>query len=98
MKDLATKETFDPEHNVAKRLHEAGELGRMSLRRKLKMIGLQSPYLVYLYPGCGTVDGTRGDHILIAPPFNITDHDVDEIVNRTCRLIEDFPFPGATGF
>ena len=26
------------------------------------------------YPGGGTADGWRGDHILIAPPFVIADH------------------------
>jgi adenosylmethionine-8-amino-7-oxononanoate aminotransferase len=24
-----------------------------------------------LYPGQGTVDGSRGDHVLLAPPFVI---------------------------
>lgn len=33
-----------------------------------------------VYPGGGSVDGVRGDHILIAPPLNITEAEVDEMV------------------
>jgi len=32
------------------------------------------------YPGGGTVDGERGDHVLIAPPFNVTAAEIDAIV------------------
>jgi adenosylmethionine-8-amino-7-oxononanoate aminotransferase len=35
-----------------------------------------------VYPMGGTVDGQRGDHVLIAPPFVATRDDVDEIVRR----------------
>jgi adenosylmethionine-8-amino-7-oxononanoate aminotransferase len=33
-----------------------------------------------VYPGQGTVDGVRGDHVMIAPPFVISDEQMDEIV------------------
>jgi adenosylmethionine-8-amino-7-oxononanoate aminotransferase len=33
-----------------------------------------------LYPGQGTLDGVLGDHVVIAPPFIITDDQSDEIV------------------
>lgn len=32
------------------------------------------------YPGSGTVDGVRGDHLLYAPPLTITPAQVDELV------------------
>jgi adenosylmethionine-8-amino-7-oxononanoate aminotransferase len=32
------------------------------------------------YPGGGTVDGSAGDHVLIAPPFNVTSSEVETIV------------------
>jgi adenosylmethionine-8-amino-7-oxononanoate aminotransferase len=32
------------------------------------------------YPGRGAVDGERGDHVLIAPPFNVTEAEIDAIV------------------
>jgi len=34
------------------------------------------------YPMGGTVDGKRGDHILLAPPFILEDHHIDEIVTK----------------
>ena len=35
-----------------------------------------------VYPGSGTMDGTRGDHVLLAPPYNVTDTELDVIVER----------------
>ena len=37
---------------------------------------------VGVYPGSGTVDGTVGDHVLFAPPFNASEALVDEILER----------------
>jgi adenosylmethionine-8-amino-7-oxononanoate aminotransferase len=35
-----------------------------------------------VYPMGGTIDGRRGDHVLIAPPFNVTDDELEQIVAR----------------
>lgn len=35
-----------------------------------------------VYPGSGTADGQRGDHVLLAPPFNVERRDIDNIVER----------------
>ncbi|MEH7003691.1 aminotransferase family protein [Priestia megaterium] len=32
------------------------------------------------YPGSGSIDGHKGEHIIISPPLNITKSEVDEIV------------------
>ncbi|MFN5779352.1 MAG: aspartate aminotransferase family protein, partial [Novosphingobium sp.] len=40
------------------------------------------------YPGFGTVDGTQGDHILLAPPFIITEAQVGEIVDKLASAID----------
>lgn len=40
------------------------------------------------YPAGGTVDGTQGDHILLAPPFIIEDHHIEEIVSKLEIAIE----------
>jgi len=37
-----------------------------------------------VYPGTGTADGVAGEHILLAPPFTITDDEIEFIV-RTLR-------------
>jgi len=34
-----------------------------------------------IYPSGGTVDGRSGDHILLAPPYNATDEELDVIVD-----------------
>ncbi len=34
------------------------------------------------YPMGGTIDGKQGDHILLAPPFVMQDHHVEEIVRK----------------
>lgn len=47
-----------------------------------------------VYPGGGSVDGIRGDHILIAPPVNITSEEIDLLfkaleagIKKTCEKI-----------
>jgi adenosylmethionine-8-amino-7-oxononanoate aminotransferase len=35
-----------------------------------------------VYPSGGTIDGARGDHALIAPPFIVRENQVDDIVER----------------
>ncbi|MGV7209388.1 aspartate aminotransferase family protein [Oxalobacteraceae bacterium A2-2] len=35
-----------------------------------------------VYPMGGTIDGLHGDHILLAPPFTVTDAELGEIVSR----------------
>jgi adenosylmethionine-8-amino-7-oxononanoate aminotransferase len=40
-----------------------------------------------IYPGTGAVDGIRGDHLLIAPPFIITEAQVDELAEMLARAL-----------
>ncbi|KAH7066917.1 pyridoxal phosphate-dependent transferase [Paraphoma chrysanthemicola] len=57
--------------------------------------GIKS-YGIHVYHGAGCADkanrdlGRGGDHIMICPAFNITLKEVDLIVDRVGRLIEDF--------
>jgi adenosylmethionine-8-amino-7-oxononanoate aminotransferase len=39
------------------------------------------------YPGVGTADGRRGDHLIVAPPFNVTPAEVDDIIDLTARAV-----------
>jgi adenosylmethionine-8-amino-7-oxononanoate aminotransferase len=41
-----------------------------------------------VYPMGGTVDGARGDHVLLAPPFIIDAASVDSIVERPGDAID----------
>ena len=36
----------------------------------------------------GTADGRRGDHVLVAPPFIITDTQLDELVDKLAGAVE----------
>lgn len=40
------------------------------------------------YPGSGTIDGTRGDHVLLAPPFIATAQDIAVIVDRLGEAVD----------
>ena len=41
------------------------------------------------YPGGGGADGVRGDHILLAPPFVITEKQIDQLVGILDEAIAD---------
>ncbi len=41
-----------------------------------------------VYPMGGTIDGQRGDHVLLAPPFIATEAEIDDIVGRLAAAIE----------
>jgi adenosylmethionine-8-amino-7-oxononanoate aminotransferase len=43
---------------------------------------------VYVYQGGGNVDGRRGDHVLLAPPFILSDEQVEELVGKMARALE----------
>lgn len=48
---------------------------------------MQPPFNISLYPGTGTMDGRRGDHVLLAPAYNVTEEDVRYIVDTTAAAI-----------
>ena len=46
------------------------------------------------YPGGGTADGIKGDHVLLAPPFIIEEPEIEELVNPSGRLYRRRPCRG----
>lgn len=40
------------------------------------------------YPMSGTIDGRQGDHVLLAPPFIISDAQIDELVTKLSGAVE----------
>ncbi len=40
------------------------------------------------YPMSGTIDGQTGDHVLLAPPFIISDDQIDELVQKLSGAVE----------
>ncbi|HSK38148.1 MAG TPA: aspartate aminotransferase family protein, partial [Arenibaculum sp.] len=52
------------------------------IKREAMALGLM------VYPMGGTVDGRAGDHVLLAPPFIVSDEDLDRIVDRLGRAVD----------
>ncbi len=42
---------------------------------------------IVVYPGSGTYDGVRGDHILLAPPINITEEQINDLYSKLEKSI-----------
>lgn len=58
----------------------------LKLHAKLKAAALERGLMTY--PMGGTIDGQRGDHVLLAPPFIVTDADLDAIVDRLGSAVD----------
>ena len=44
---------------------------------------------VLFYPGHGSVDGRRGDHLMVAPPFVVTEDEVAAILDVLRRAVQE---------
>jgi adenosylmethionine-8-amino-7-oxononanoate aminotransferase len=58
----------------------------LKLHARIKAQAMQNGLMIY--PMGGTIDGRAGDHILLAPPFIVTEQQIDEIVDLLGRSIE----------
>jgi adenosylmethionine-8-amino-7-oxononanoate aminotransferase len=56
------------------------------LHARIKACAMAEGLMVY--PMGGTIDGVRGDHVLLAPPFIVSDDDLDRIVERLGRAVD----------
>jgi adenosylmethionine-8-amino-7-oxononanoate aminotransferase len=53
--------------------------------------GLEEGYSIGVYPAGGTADdGIRGDAIIISPAFTVTADEIEDVVSRVTRLIQDY--------
>jgi adenosylmethionine-8-amino-7-oxononanoate aminotransferase len=59
---------------------------KLKLHARVKREAMTRGLLVY--PGGGTIDGVRGDHVLIAPPFIIDAATLDTVVERLGDAID----------
>jgi hypothetical protein len=41
-----------------------------------------------IYPSGGTIDGRNGDHILLAPPYNVTDDELVTIIDLLDQTVD----------
>ena len=58
----------------------------LKLHHRLRDIGMAQG--IMCYPMGGTIDGKRGDHVCLAPPYIVTDAETDEIVDRIGHTID----------
>ena len=56
------------------------------LHQRIKVAAFESG--LACYPAGGTVDGRSGDHVLLAPPYIATSHDIDMIVDRLGTAVD----------
>jgi adenosylmethionine-8-amino-7-oxononanoate aminotransferase len=59
---------------------------RLKLHARVKRAAMERGLMVY--PMGGTIDGARGDHVLIAPPFIVSDQELDLVVERLAQSVE----------
>lgn len=53
-------------------------------------MALRPPFSISLYPGTGSANGKSGDHILLAPAYNVSESEVRHIVDLAVGAIEAF--------
>jgi hypothetical protein len=53
---------------------------------KIKQRAMEEGLLCY--PMGGTIDGARGDHVLVAPPFIVTEAQLEELVDKLGRAVD----------
>lgn len=75
VEDKSRKKAFRADANVAMEISE---------------LGLTERYGIAVYPGTGTADGSIGDHVIISPPYNVTEADIEFLVSTVKRLIWDY--------
>jgi len=78
--DIRGRGLFQAIELVEDRLTKAPFDPALKLHAKVKKAAMARGLMVY--PMGGTIDGQRGDHVLLAPPFIATAANIDEIVDR----------------
>jgi adenosylmethionine-8-amino-7-oxononanoate aminotransferase len=72
VKDKETKEPFEPKLSVAQKVHDTA---------------ISEPFNLTLYPGSGTMDGVRGDHVMVMPSYIVTKEEIDHIAQVTSDAV-----------
>ncbi|MEL6577036.1 MAG: aspartate aminotransferase family protein [Pseudomonadota bacterium] len=58
----------------------------LKVHERLKEVAMDLGLMIY--PNGGCADGVNGDHMLIAPPFNVTGDEIDMIVDRVGQTVD----------
>lgn len=60
---------------------------KLGVHKRFKKAAFEAGLICY--PMGGTIDGVRGDHVLLAPPFILEDNHLDEIVDKLSVALEE---------
>jgi adenosylmethionine-8-amino-7-oxononanoate aminotransferase len=71
---------------VADRSSKAPFDPELALHQRAKADAFDRGLLIY--PGGGSVDGRSGDHILLAPPYTVTDQELEVIVDLLAQTVD----------
>jgi adenosylmethionine-8-amino-7-oxononanoate aminotransferase len=85
--DIRGRGLFQAIELVEDRLTKAPFDPARKLHAKVKKAAMARGLMVY--PMGGTIDGQKGDHVLLAPPFIATAANIDEIVDRLGGALDD---------
>ena len=58
----------------------------LGLHKKIKKAAFEAGLICY--PMGGTVDGIKGDHVLLAPPYIVEESQIDELVIKLNTAID----------
>jgi adenosylmethionine-8-amino-7-oxononanoate aminotransferase len=59
---------------------------QQKIHAKIKQAAMELGLMIY--PMGGTIDGKNGNHILLAPPFTITQNQIDELIEKLILAID----------
>ncbi|MFN3297376.1 aspartate aminotransferase family protein [Caldimonas sp.] len=84
--DLRGRGLFRGIELVRERVSKAPFDPALKLHARIKREAMARGLMVY--PMGGTIDGRHGDHVLLAPPFTVSDDELDAIVDRLAQAID----------
>jgi adenosylmethionine-8-amino-7-oxononanoate aminotransferase len=84
--DIRGRGLFQAIELVADRATKTAFAPNLKLHARVKAQAMAEGLMVY--PMGGTIDGLRGDHVLLAPPFIVGDDALDAIVQRLAKALQ----------
>jgi adenosylmethionine-8-amino-7-oxononanoate aminotransferase len=93
--DIRGRGLFQAIELVRERADKATFDPALKLHARIKARAMDAGLMVY--PMGGTIDGQRGDHVLLAPPFIVSDSELDQIVERLRGAVDQALAADAAG-
>jgi adenosylmethionine-8-amino-7-oxononanoate aminotransferase len=84
--DIRGRGLFPATEPVQDRASKATFDPQLKLHARIKAQAMARGLMVY--PMGGTIDGQRGDHVLLAPPFIVSDAELDALVERLAGALD----------